>query len=67
MQALGQTAQIEAMLGLLEGAWAKQAGLPVPGAHACNAAIAACARVGRLNEALEVYANMVGPLASAYL
>lgn len=59
VQALGHTGQIEALLELLRDSWSGERGLPEPTTYACNAAIAACARVGRLNEALEVYADMV--------
>ncbi len=58
MQALGQTEQIEDMLQLLSDAWAGQAAQR-PSIYACNAAVSACARTGRLDEALRLCSTMV--------
>lgn len=63
LQALGHTCLIEPMLKLIEDAW-NAPDLPRPSIYACNAAIAACARVGRLEEAMALYKDMVGPLPS---
>ena len=58
MQALGQTEQIEDMLQLLAHAWAGQAAHR-PSIYACNSAIGACARAGRLDDALRLCSAMV--------
>jgi pentatricopeptide repeat protein len=58
MQALGHTCLIDPMLELVRAAWTSEH-LPRPGLYACNAAIAACARVGRLTEAMALYREMV--------
>ena len=63
MQALGQTQQIEEMLQVLAGAWAGRAARR-PSIYACNSAIGACARAGRLDDALRVCSNMVHPQTS---
>ena len=60
-QALGHTCQIDAMLHHLEGGWRGVDGLIRPSAIACDAAVAACARVGRLDEAMAVFEDMVRP------
>lgn len=57
-QALGQTQQIEDMLQLLADAWAGRAAQR-PSIYACNSAVGACARAGRLDEALRLCSTMV--------
>lgn len=49
------------MLDLIGEAW-NAPDLPRPSIYACNAAIAACARVGRLEEAMALYKDMVRPI-----
>ncbi len=61
LQALGHTCLIEPMLDLIGEAW-NAPDLPRPSIYACNAAIAACARVGRLEEAMALYKDMVRPI-----
>lgn len=58
LQALGHTCLIEPMLDLIREAW-NAPDLPRPSIYASNAAIAACARVGRMQEALDLYRDMV--------
>ncbi|BDA45785.1 probable pentatricopeptide repeat-containing protein At1g63330 at C-terminar half [Coccomyxa sp. Obi] len=57
VQALGHTCLIEPMLDLIREAW-NAPDLPRPSIYASNAAIAACARVGRMQEALDLYRDM---------
>ncbi|CAL8470633.1 g10175 [Coccomyxa elongata] len=57
VQALGHTCLIEPMLDLVRDAW-NAPDLPRPSIYASNAAIAACARVGRMQEALDLYRDM---------
>ena len=59
LQALGHTCLIEPMLDLIRDAWSAP-DLPRPSIYASNAAIAACARVGRMEEALDLHKDMVG-------
>ena len=58
MQALGQAQQIDEMLQLLAGAWSGASPLR-PSIYACNSAVGACARAGRLDEALRLCSAMV--------
>lgn len=46
------------MLDLIHEAWAAP-NMPRPSVYSCNAAIAACARVGRLQEAMTLFKDMV--------
>ncbi len=65
LQALGHTCLIEPMLDLIRDAW-NTPDLPRPSIYASNAAIAACARVGRMQEALDLYRDMVGSKPRLY-
>ena len=58
MQALGQAQQIDEMLQLLADAWSGATPLR-PSIYACNSAVGACARAGRLDEALRLCSAMV--------
>ena len=58
MQALGQAQQIDEMLQLLADAWSCASPLR-PSIYACNSGVGACARAGRLDEALRLCSAMV--------
>ena len=58
MQALGHTGQLQPMINMVHEAWQPGAS-PEPSAHACNAALAACARANNLTAALSIKRRMV--------